>query len=168
MTVEILTEDDRWSPLGLDRIAAVAAEAVERHLGLPPLDIAILACDDTRIAVLNAEFRGRETPTNVLSWPSEERGAEVEGERPDPPRDSEVGDLAISYDTCAREARAQGKSLADHATHLVVHGILHLLGYDHVRDRDGDLMERTETVILGQLGIADPYGGADAANTGKE
>ena len=86
--------------------------------------------------------RGKPQPTNVLSWPSVERGAEIEGERPESPTgDPELGDLAIAYQTCLREAESGDKPLNDHALHLVVHGTLHLLGYDHVRDGDGDLME---------------------------
>jgi probable rRNA maturation factor len=98
-----------------------------------------------------------------LSWPSEERGAEVAGDVPDAPEPGEaddpesLGDIAISYDTCAAEAVAAGKPLEDHVTHLVVHGLLHLLGYDHVRDADGDLMEATEVRILARLGLSDPY-----------
>lgn len=70
-----------------------------------------------------------------------------------------LGDIAISYDTCLREAQSAGKPMPDHVTHLIVHGVLHLLGYDHVRDRDATLMEGLETVILGKMGIADPYRG---------
>ena len=76
------------------------------------------------------------------------------GEADDP---ESFGDIAISYDTCAAEAEAAGKPLTDHVTHLVVHGLLHLLGYDHVRDADGDLMEATEVRILARLGLSDPY-----------
>ena len=158
MSADVMIEDPRWSDAGLEALADRAVAAVEAHFGLGEIEVAILACDDARIAVLNGQFRGKDAPTNVLSWPSEERGAEIEGDRPDPPDDPEIGDLAISFDTCAREAAEQGKSLADHTTHLIVHGLLHLLGYDHIREGDGDLMERIETEILGQLGIADPYG----------
>jgi len=159
---EVVIEDDRWQAAGLEYLAERAAAATLEHAGLEPGDweISVLGCDDARIAALNAAFRDRPGPTNVLSWPSEARGAQTPGARPVPPRpggDPELGDIAIAFDTCAREARAAGRSLADHATHLLVHATLHLLGYDHVRDPDATLMERTETEILGKLGVADPY-----------
>ncbi|MBE9639018.1 rRNA maturation RNase YbeY [Salipiger mangrovisoli] len=162
---DTIIEDDRWEEAGLEDLAETAARAALTHLGLDPaaFEIAVLACDDARIAELNAEFREKPTPTNVLSWPSEERGAEHEGAIPEPPETedgpftTELGDLAIAYETCAREAREGGKSLTDHVTHLVVHGTLHLLGYDHVREGDATLMENIETEILGKMGIADPY-----------
>ncbi|ANT59762.1 rRNA maturation factor [Salipiger sp. CCB-MM3] len=162
---DTILEDDRWEAAGLEDLAETAARAALDHLGLDPdgFEIAVLACDDARIAELNAEFREKPTPTNVLSWPSEERGAEVEGASPDLPEAeagpfaTELGDLAIAYETCAREAQAAGKPFAEHVTHLVVHGTLHLLGYDHLRDGDATLMENIETEILGKMGIADPY-----------
>ena len=84
----------------------------------------------------------------------------MDGELPLAPRvgqDAELGDIAIAYDTCAREAMEAGKDLRDHTLHLLVHGTLHLLGFDHIRDGDAALMEGLETEILGKLGIADPY-----------
>lgn len=100
--------------------------------------------------------------TNVLSWPADDLSAVIPGALPDAPQPDvtgtiALGDLALSYDTCAREAAAQGKSLEHHVTHLIVHGVLHLLGYDHTRDADADLMEGCERKILGNMGIDDPY-----------
>ncbi|WP_101068821.1 rRNA maturation RNase YbeY [Roseovarius salinarum] len=160
--VETVIEDDRWRDADLPALAGRAAAAALQHLGLDPADfeIVVLGCDDARIAALNADFRGRERPTNVLSWPSAERAATEDGGMPRPPEAgeaAELGDIAISYDTCLQEARAAGTPLEDHVMHLVVHAVLHLLGYDHERDRDATLMERTETVILGKLGVPDPY-----------
>ena len=161
MSVETLIEDVRWEALGIETLAEVAAGATLEAVGLDAdqWDIDLLACDDARISALNADFRGKPQPTNVLSWPSEERGAAMPGEMPLPPdpMDPGLGDIAISYDTCAREAEAQGLSLTDHATHLIVHGTLHLLGYDHERDGDAALMEGLEREILGQMGLHDPY-----------
>lgn len=159
MIVDCLIEEPLWSDAGIEQIAAVAAEAVASYLHLKPenLEISLLACDDDRIAELNRTFRGKPQPTNVLSWPSEDRTPPVPGARPDLPDDTELGDVAIAYQTCLREAESGGRTLADHATHLVVHGILHLLGYDHERDADATLMEGIETAILGKLGIEDPY-----------
>jgi probable rRNA maturation factor len=162
MTVDIVIEDDRWAETGLEPLAVRAAEAALAHLGLDPgaWEIALLACDDTRIAALNADFRGKPQPTNVLSWPSAERGAEVPGAvplAPDAEEGPELGDLALAYETCTREAADAGLPFAHHVTHLIVHGTLHLLGYDHLRGPDGDLMERIEVEILASLGVPDPY-----------
>jgi probable rRNA maturation factor len=168
MLVDTIVEDERWNALGLEGLAAAAAVTTLQHLDLDPdaFEIALLATDDTRIAVLNADFRGKPQSTNVLSWPSEERGADTDGgqpELPDPDPDPELGDIAIAYDTCLREADEAGKSLSDHVTHLLVHGTLHLLGYDHERDRDATLMEGLERKILGSMGLPDPYWEDDRA-----
>jgi len=162
MIVETIIEDERWAEAGLEPLAERACAAALDHLGIDGAEISLLACDDTRIAALNADFRGKPVPTNVLSWPSEERGAEAPGGEPLPPEDLELGDIAIAFETCAREAVAADKPFADHVTHLLVHGTLHLLGYDHIEDKDAGLMEALEVEILGKLGIADPYGGAGA------
>lgn len=162
MLTEILIEDERWTLLEFSPLAERAALATLIHLGLDPADweISILGCDDARITVLNADFREKPQATNVLSWPSEERAPETPGAVPDLPEpgpESELGDIAIAYDTCAAEAEAGNKPLADHVTHLIVHAVLHLLGYDHIRDQDATLMEATEVAILGKLGLPDPY-----------
>jgi probable rRNA maturation factor len=177
MLTDTQIEDDRWLQAGLEGLAETAACATLTHLGLDPdlYEISLLGCDDARIAVLNAEFRGKPAPTNVLSWPAQDLAAEEEGEAPyvpdatpqdDPFAFDEddnadegiaLGDIAIAYDTCAREAAETGKPMAHHVTHLVVHGTLHLLGYDHVRDKDATLMETIEVAILGKLGVPDPY-----------
>ena len=160
MTVDCIIEDARWGEI--ETLAQIAVDAALERLGLEPsvFEISLLACDDARIATLNADFRDKPKPTNVLSWPSDERGAVVDGEMPVPPQigpDNELGDIAIAYDTCAREAAEVGKPMRDHTIHLLVHGTLHLLGFDHERDGDAALMEGLETEILGKLGIADPY-----------
>lgn len=161
MTVDLVIEAEEWEAVDLAPLAQAAAEATLLRLGLEPSvwEIVLLACDDDRIAALNADFRGRPKPTNVLSWPSAERGVAVAGETPPPPDpgDPELGDIAMAHGTCAREAAEAGKSLEDHVTHLVVHATLHLLGYDHERDADAHLMEGLETEILGKLGLPDPY-----------
>jgi probable rRNA maturation factor len=160
--VDLVIEDDRWETAGLAALAERACNAALAHLGVVGADISLLACDDARIAALNGDFRDKPTPTNVLSWPSEERGAAEPGGAPDAPRDLELGDIAIAYETCAREADEAGRPLADHVSHLLVHGTLHLLGYDHIDDKDAALMEALEVEILGKLGIADPYEEAGA------
>ncbi|MGB3249509.1 MAG: rRNA maturation RNase YbeY [Tabrizicola sp.] len=163
--VETMIEDARWEAFGLAAVAERAGRAVLAGLDLPGAGFAIslMGCDDARIAVLNADFRGKPQPTNVLSWPSQERGAEFAGEAPEPPEPGEaddpepLGDIAIAWETCAREAGEQDKPMVDHVTHLIVHGMLHLLGYDHVEEEDAALMEGLEVRILASLGVSDPY-----------
>lgn len=155
--IDVVIEDDRWAALGLERLAERACNATLDHLGVADGEIALLACDDARIAELNGQFRGKPRATNVLSWPSDERGAARDGGDPIAPADAELGDIALAYDTCATEAAAAGKPVADHVTHLIVHGTLHLLGYDHERDGDAALMERLEREILAAMGLSDPY-----------
>ena len=162
MSVDCIIEDPRWADLDFEALAESASDAALTRLGWEPseFEISVLACDDARISVLNADFRDKPKPTNVLSWPSEERGAATPGEMPmplTPGSDPEIGDIAIAYDTCAREANAQGKPFSNHVTHLIVHGTLHLLGFDHENEPDAALMEGLETEILGNLGLADPY-----------
>lgn len=159
MDIDIVIEDDRWASLQLDALAKRAFEAASGHLGLAEdAEAVILACDDERIAALNADFRDKSAATNVLSWPSAERGSLDAGGPPFPPDETELGDIAIAYDTCAREAQEQGKAMDAHVAHLLVHGLLHLLGYDHVDEKDAALMEGLEVEILGKLGLSDPYG----------
>lgn len=162
--VDCVFEDARWEAFGLEPLGEAAARATLQVLGLPAQGylIVLMGCDDARIAALNADFRGKPQPTNVLSWPSEHRSPDAPGaapEFPEPDLDDavELGDIAIAWETCAREAAEQGKAHGDHVTHLVVHGILHLLGFDHVDDADAALMEQTEARILASLGVADPY-----------
>lgn len=163
--VETMIEDARWEAFGLAPLAERAARAALAGVGLPVegFAISLMGCDDARIAVLNADFRGKPAPTNILSWPSEERGAEFVGEAPDRPEPgaaddpAPLGDIAIAWETCAREAGEQDKTMAEHVTHLIVHGVLHLLGYDHIEDEDAALMEGLEVRILASLGVSDPY-----------
>ncbi len=162
---DVVIEDPRWNSVDLETLAEAACVQTLLHLGLSTrgYEIAILACDDARIADLNAEFRGKPTPTNVLSWPACDLAPAEDGASPHPPPDPDplmgeaLGDIAISYETCLREAQDMGKPIRDHVTHLVVHGTLHLLGYDHVRDSDATLMERLESETLGKMGVPDPY-----------
>lgn len=163
--VDTVIEDGRWDRFGLGPVAERAARATLEALGLDPAgyELSLLGCDDARIAVLNADFRDKAAPTNVLSWPAEDLSPADEGTAPDLPDKGsaedpeELGDIAISWQTCQREAEDQGKTMGAHVTHLVVHGTLHLLGYDHIRDGDAALMEGLETRILASLGVADPY-----------
>ena len=113
--------------------------------------------DDGGVQALNGRWRGKDVPTNVLSFPATATRA---GETPQPEFAGvplELGDITLAFETCAREATAQGKPLGHHVEHLVVHGVLHLLGYDHVDDAEAARMEGLETRILSGLGVPDPY-----------
>lgn len=162
--VDIVIQAEAWEAIGLPELAERAAAETLRHLELPrDCQLSLLATDDAQIRTLNAEFRARETATNVLSWPSEDLAAEIPGGVPalpeadfpgEPPF---LGDIALAWETCRREAEEAGKTIEAHVSHLIVHGMLHLLGYDHIRDEDALLMERIEVEILGKLGLPDPY-----------
>ena len=170
MQVEIDITEQGWSVLDLERLIARDGVATLDHLGQDPVCFAlsVLACDDARVRALNGQFRGKDSATNVLSWPTWDLGAPTPGDLPEPPEPgtpdapAELGDIALAFQTCRNEARAQGKPLDHHVTHLVVHSTLHLLGFDHQTDQDAEIMEKTEVLILAQMGIADPY----AAQTG--
>lgn len=143
------------------RAAAAAIDGADHAQGPPfrrtrgrvSMEISILLTTDQAVRRLNASFRGIDKPTNVLSFPAFSDGDIA------PPAGTPVllGDIAVAFGTTDREARAEGKTLAAHLSHLVVHGVLHLLGYDHQRDRDAMKMELLETEILAGLGIANPY-----------
>jgi len=162
--VDVIVEAPEWEALGLDALAVEVCTAALTALGLPAqrFEIALLACDDARIATLNADFRDSPQPTNVLSWPATHIDLPLGGmpALPDPAPDAprhELGDIAIAYQTCVREAHDQGKPVQDHLSHLLVHAVLHLLGFDHINDADAVQMEGLETRILANLGVPDPY-----------
>lgn len=164
MEIDILIEAEAWDAAVLERAAERAFAETLDDLGLEPgqFAVSVLACDAARIAALNAEFRGKPVPTNVLSWPSETRYTRP-GEMPLLPRPvpvgppEEVGDIALAHDTIAREAAEADKPFEDHLAHLLVHGLLHLLGFDHETEADAGLMEGIETRVLARLGVPDPY-----------
>jgi len=116
--------------------------------------LSVLMTDDEAVRILNRDWRGKDSPTNVLSFPSDM--PVIPGE-PD-----FLGDIALARETLEREATLDGKPLDDHLRHLVVHGVLHLLGYDHIEKAEAEEMETTETRILAGLGVPDPYAGTDA------
>ena len=137
-------EDEDWRGLvGVGALVITAAEAAlgDRASG----DLTVLLTDDESVRKLNSRFRSKDVPTNVLSFPAPGTA------RP------HLGDIALGHGVCAAEAAAQGKRLADHLSHLVVHGVLHLLGYDHQADAPAEAMEAMERHILADLGVADPY-----------
>jgi probable rRNA maturation factor len=141
--IDIVIADKSWRKPGLAARLEAAATLALKQQKKPKANLTLLLADDTRLKELNRTFRGKNKPTNVLSFPSGERGY--------------LGDVALAYGVTAREAKSGKKTLADHASHLVVHGVLHLLGYDHETDRDAKAMEPLEAKILAKLGISDPY-----------
>ncbi len=159
--IDVILEGGAWDEKALTGWAERASDATLQHFGLNPwaFEIALLACDDARIAELNGDFRDKPQATNVLSWPSADRAAAVPGGPPAAPEEDELGDIAIAFETCQREAAEQGKPFEAHVLHLLVHAVLHLLGYDHISDEDAAIMEAIEIEILGKLGIPDPYEG---------
>lgn len=142
--IEVEVEDPAWAGALPDAVAVVE-RAAAAALGGTPGDLAILLTDDPTVRDLNARFRDRDQPTNVLSFPAPESAA------------PHLGDLVLAHGVCAAEAVAQGKTLADHLTHLVIHGVLHLLGRDHVEEAGAEAMEAEERTLLASLGVADPY-----------
>ncbi len=134
-----------------------AAAAAEPALGNPRLSVSVLFTSDSEVHALNREWRSRDKPTNVLSFPMLERKSLLALDHNGPPE--MLGDIALAHDTCAREAAEKNVSLEDHAAHLVVHGLLHLAGHDHVdSETQAEAMEKLEIAALAQIGIADPYG----------
>lgn len=150
--VDVIVEDPRWHDL--ERLAALAVPAALAGAGVTgPREVAVLGCDDARIAALNEGFRGKAAATNVLAFPSVARDPDVAPGA----WDVELGDVAIAFDTCAREAADQGKPFDAHVVHLLVHATLHLLGHDHEDEARAARMEALEAAILGGMGFPDPY-----------
>ncbi|MFN3517022.1 MAG: rRNA maturation RNase YbeY [Novosphingobium sp.] len=144
-----------WEALTARAAAAVAQVAPE--LANPRLCVSVLFADDGEVRELNREWRGKDKPTNVLSFPMLERDALLALAPAGPPE--MLGDIALALETCTREAAAKGLSLEHHAAHLIVHGLLHLAGHDHeLSPQDARMMEELEIKALALLGIADPYG----------
>lgn len=149
---------------------ARAAEAVAAALALTPyaalayaaplVEVSVRFTDDAEVRTLNRDFRGKDKPTNVLSFPQVQADLLESLANSD---DGEIllGDIVLARETCAREADEKPISVADHATHLIVHGTLHLLGYDHMDDASASAMEALETKALASLGIANPYADQD-------
>lgn len=165
LILEVAQDDPRWDPL-VDHLRLVADVAYRHLKSKQTAELSLLLSNDVRLAELNKTYRGKQGPTNVLAFPP-------------PPSDSSMadpsvagssvvnkgaqgaaflGDIAMAYDTLMAEAAAQGKTVEDHSAHLLVHGLLHLRGYDHQTDQQARTMENKERDILAALNIADPYG----------
>jgi len=143
--------DSRTDWPALARRAVHAAIASSRHPGLSDSEVSLLFTSDEEVRALNAAWRGKEKATNVLSFPMAEGAEEIASAQL-------LGDIVLAAGVCAREAAERHVALETHAAHLVVHGTLHLLGYDHeTNDADAEEMEETERLALAAIGIADPY-----------
>lgn len=155
-----------WPPItdweALAGRAADAAAQVAPELANPRLSASLLFSHDAEVQDLNREWRGKDKPTNVLSFPMLEREDLLALAPQGPPE--LLGDIALAYETCQRESTEKGVSIEMHATHLIVHGLLHLAGHDHeTAPADAAAMEALEIKALALLGVADPYGDTDQA-----
>lgn len=143
--VALIVEGEEWSALGdIDALSRRAFAAAAREVPAEGL-VSLLLTDDSELQALNRDFRGKDKPTDVLSFPA------LPMDRP------LLGDIAVAYGVAARDAAAQGKALADHLTHLLIHGFLHLIGHDHETPGEAAVMEAHEISALAALGIANPY-----------
>ncbi|MEM6585042.1 MAG: rRNA maturation RNase YbeY [Pseudomonadota bacterium] len=142
---------------GLVGSASAALGEVAPELTHPRLCASALFTSDSHVHELNREWRQRDKPTNVLSFPMLIRDDLLALEAKGPP--VLLGDIALAYETCAREAQEKGVPLEHHAAHLIIHGLLHLAGHDHVHsDEEAEAMEALEITALAKMGIEDPYG----------
>lgn len=162
LRIEIAVESPRWDVYpdlsGTVERAVLAARDIASVTIAPAAEVSFLFADDARIRRLNAEWRGQDKPTNVLSFP----GA---GDLAVAPL---LGDIALAFETTEREAREQGKPFADHVVHLIVHGFLHLVGFDHESDLEAEEMELLERAILNRIGVPDPYAETGPTNEPME
>jgi probable rRNA maturation factor len=160
---DISIECEHWSKLAdLDALVERALQAACLEAGkilFNGAEVSLLFCDDVRIQELNRDWRSLDKPTNVLSFPA----APVE-RLPSAPL---LGDIAIAFETVTKEASDEDKSLSDHTSHMIVHGFLHLLGYDHENEQEAEEMEDLERRALARLGIADPYAASELINGKK-
>lgn len=157
LAIDVMVEAEGWSAIpDAEAVCARAAHAaLDALIALgdevpDPAELAITLTDDARIRVLNRDWRDKDKPTNVLSFPAPDLPDGADAPQP-------LGDIIVAFETLAAEALAEDKAQAAHLTHLVVHGTLHLMGYDHIDDNEAEEMEALERTILAGLGIDDPY-----------
>ena len=161
MSVDLIMEDARWKTLNLLQIANAAFKETLSQLNLRSENFVccILACSSKKIRGLNAQFRGKNNSTNVLSFPSKaEICAARINSKFEPNIDPfELGDIAIAYEVCKKEADTSKIDFEDHVYHLIIHSVLHLLGFDHEEEKNAAEMEKIEVQVLAKLGINNPY-----------
>ena len=154
LTAVFTVESGDWpDDAVLEKLIAEVFRAAEAELGLAseyPSEVSLLFADDETIRGINAEWRGKDRPTNVLSFPAFPL-------RPGMAPKPLLGDIVLAFETVAREAEAEAKQFADHLSHLIAHGLLHLFGHDHETDTEAEVMEQLERQILARLAIPDPY-----------
>jgi probable rRNA maturation factor len=160
--IDVIRPSARWNALpratpALRSAAAAALARAEPGLARAGAALTLMLADDRRVRILNRQWRGKDAPTNVLSFPA--------AAAPGAAGPRFLGDVALAFETVQREAAEQGKPLAWHAAHLAVHGVLHLLGYDHLTPGEAEAMETMEVEVLAALGIPDPYADSEPART---
>lgn len=162
LELEIVEDDGDWQAFGaVDALVEAARLVLMRAPELaaqPSASAAIALGSDAAVRRLNAAYRGKDAPTNVLSFPAPEPPADL----PDSGKPREIGDVILAVETLNAEAAAAGIPPAHHFQHLLIHGVLHLIGYDHQTDAEAEAMEALETALLARLGIADPYAAGKA------
>lgn len=165
LQIEITVDNPAWASAVPDAEAVAQRAATEALIVAPAgpddakaCELGITLTDDRRVAALNRDWRGQDRPTNVLSFPIGDPGG---------PGPRLLGDVVVALETLLAEAKAAAKTPAAHLSHLVVHGVLHLIGYDHEVSADAEAMEALEREVLARLGIGDPYREQEAAETGR-
>lgn len=168
VTIDVVEESDEWQSFGdapaiARRAASAALDAADATPG--DVEVSVVLADDGLVRQLNQQWRGKDSPTNVLSFPAQDFAAALPVPPPGAPLP--LGDVVLAHGTIVREAAEQGKPPADHLAHLVVHGVLHLVGFDHETAEEAERMEALERDVLRGIGIADPYreSGPDRAET---
>lgn len=162
IAIDILAESPLWGEEqnwreAVELVVAMAAASADAEIA-DDAELSLVLTDDAAIRVLNRDHRNLDKPTNVLSFPQEDPEADAYGPL--------LGDIVVAHETVAREAAEEGISFRDHFLHMIVHGFLHLVGYDHMNDDEAEEMEGLETAILARLGIANPYADAPMGGAG--